>query len=60
MGGACGDHVKTVKTMFVFENLFFGKTVFSDERFRIMELFYTSYKIAISVQNSMLNVNYFL
>ena len=38
MGGACGDHVKTVKTIFVVENWFFGKKVFTDERFRIKGL----------------------
>ena len=47
--------------MFVAEKLnFFDKKLFSGERFRIMGLFYTSYKMAISVQNLMLKVNYFL
>ena len=39
---------------------FFGKKVFSGERFRIKGLFYTSYKMAISVQNPMLKMSYFL
>ena len=61
MGGACGDLVKTIKTMFVTEKFkFFGKEVFSGERFRFKGLFYTSYKMAISVQNPVLKVNYFL
>ena len=61
MGGACGDRVKTIKTIFVAEKVkFFGKNVFSGERLRIKGLFYTSCKIAISIQNPMLKVNYFL
>ena len=36
----------------------FGEKAFSGERFRIKGLFYTSYKMAISVQNPMLEVNY--
>ena len=61
MGGACGDRVKTIKTIFVAEKIyFFGKKVFSGERLRIKGLFCTSYKMAISVQNPMLKVNYFL
>ena len=61
MGGACGDGVKTIKTIFVAEKFkFFGKKVFSGERFRIKGLFYTSYKMAFSVQSPMLKVNYFL
>ena len=52
---------KTIKTLFVAEKAnFFGKKVFSDERFRIKGLFYTSYNMAISVQNPILKVNYFL
>ena len=39
---------------------FLCKKVFSGERFRIKGLFYSSYTMAISVQNSMLKVNYFL
>ena len=39
---------------------FFVKEVFSAEQFTINGLFYTSYKMAISVQNRMLKVNYFL
>ena len=59
MGGPCGDRVKTIKTIFVAETFnFFGKKVLSAERFRIMGLFYTNYKMAISVQNPMLKVNY--
>ena len=51
MGGACGDRVKTIKTIFFAEKFnFFGKKVFSGERFRIKGLFYTSCNIAISVQ----------
>ena len=61
MGGACGDRVKTIKTKFVAEKVkFFGKKVFSSERLRIKGLFYTSYKMAISVKIPMLKVNYFL
>ena len=52
---------KTIKTIFVTVKAnFFGKKVFSGERFRTKELFYTSYNMAISVQNPMLKVNYFL
>ena len=37
MAGACGDRLKTIKTIFVAEKFnFFGKKVFSGERFRIM------------------------
>ena len=36
---------------------FFGKKLFSGEQFRIKGLFYTSYKMAYSVQNPMLKVN---
>ena len=39
---------------------FFSKEVFSGERFRTKGLFYTSYKMTISVQNHMFKVNYFL
>ena len=39
---------------------FFGKEVFSGERFIIKGLIYTSYMKAISVPNPMLKVNYFL
>ena len=61
MGVACGDRVKTIKTILVAEKFnFFGKKVFSGERFRIKESFYTSFKIAISVQNPMLKMNYLL
>ena len=61
MGGECGDREKTKKTIFVAEKSnFSGKKVFSGERFRIKGLFYTSYNMAISVQNPMLKVNYFL
>ena len=61
MGEACGDRVKTIKTTFVAEKSnFFGKKVLSGERFRIKGLFYTSYNMAISAQNPMLKVNYFL
>ena len=61
MSGACGDLVKTIKTILVSEKLnFFVKKVFSGERFRIKVLFYTSYNVAISVQNPMMKVNYFL
>ena len=36
MGGACGDRVKTIETIFVAEKLkVFGKEVFSGERFII-------------------------
>ena len=43
MGGACGDRVKTIETIFVAEKFkFFGKKVFSAERFRIKGLFYTN------------------
>ena len=52
---------KTIKTIFVVEKAnFFGKKVFSGERFRIEGLFYTSYNVAISVKNPMLKVKYFL
>ena len=55
MGGACG---LCVNTIFVAEKFaFFGKKVFSAERFTIKRLFYTSYKMAISVQIPMLKVN---
>ena len=61
MGGVCGYRVKTITTIFVQEKSnFFGKKVFSCERFRIKGLFYTSYNMAISVQNSILKVNSFL
>ena len=61
MGGACGDRVKTIKPIFVAEKFtFFGKKVFSGERFRIKGLLYMSYTIVISVQNLLLKVNYFL
>ena len=61
MSGACGDLVKTIKTIFIAEKFnFFGKKVFSGELFRITGLFYTSYEMAISVQNPMLKVTYFL
>ena len=61
MGGACGDRVKTIKTILVAEKIkFFGKKSFSGERFRIKGLFYTNYKMTIPVQNPMLKVNYFL
>ena len=51
---------KTIKTIFVVEKAnFFGKEVFPDERFKIKVLFYTSYNIAISIQNPILKVNYF-
>ena len=39
---------------------FFSKKVFSGKLFRTTGLFYTSYKMAISVQNPMFKVNYFL
>ena len=49
------------KTIFVAETLkFVEKKVFSGERFTIKGLFYTSYKMAISVQIPMLKVNYFI
>ena len=53
---------KRIKTIFVAEKAnFFGKKVFLGELFRIKGLFYTSYyNMAISVQNPMLKVNYFL
>ena len=52
---------RTLKTIFVAEKFeFSGKEVFSGERFTIKELFYTSYNMAISVQNLMLNMNYYL
>ena len=58
---ACCDRVKLIKTIFVTEKFkFFGKKVFSCKRFRFNGLFYTSYKMAISVQNPMLKVNNFL
>ena len=61
MRGACGDREKTMKTIFVAEKSnFIRKKVFSGERFRIKGLFYTSYNMAISIQNTMLKVNYFL
>ena len=61
MVGASDVRVKTIKTTFVAEQFkFFGNTVFSGERFRYKRLFYTSYKMAISDQNPMLKVNYFL
>ena len=63
MGGACGegDHVKTIKTIFVAgKNKIIRQESVLDERFRNKGLFYTSYKMAISDQNPMLNVNYFL
>ena len=44
MSGAFGDHVKTIKTIFVVD-FFLCKKVFSGERFRIKRSFYTSYKI---------------
>ena len=60
MSGACGDLLKTIKTIFVAEKFnIFGKDVFSGERFRIKGLFYASYKMTISVQNPMLKLNYF-
>ena len=50
MGRACGDRVKMIKTIFFAEKInFFGKKMFSSERFRIEGLFYTSYRMAISV-----------
>ena len=52
---------KPIRTIFVAEKVkFFDKKVFSGEGFRIKGLFYTNYKMAISVQNPMLKVNYFL
>ena len=61
MSGACGDRVKTIKTIFVAEKFnFFDKKVFSGQRFRIKRLFYTSYRMAISVPNPLVKVNYFL
>ena len=52
---------ETIKTIFVAKKAnFFGKKVFSGERFRIKGLFSTSYNMAISVQNLLLKVNYFL
>ena len=61
MSGACGDLVKTIKTIFVAGNFnFFGKEVFSGEPFRIKGLFYAIYKMATSVKNPMLKLNYFL
>ena len=42
---------KTIKTIFVAEKAnFFGKKVFSGERFRIKGLFYTSYNMSISAK----------
>ena len=51
MGGVCGDRVKTIRTIFVAEKFkfFCKKSVF---RRTIQKLFYTSYKMAISVQKS--------
>ena len=61
MSEACGDLVKTIKTIFVAEKFnFFGNKVFSGERFSIKWLFYTIYKMAILVQKPMLKANYFL
>ena len=59
MGEACDDRVKTIKTIFFTEKFkFFSKEVFAGERFKIKGLFYTNYKMAISVQNPMLKVSF--
>ena len=58
MAGACGDRLKTIKTIFVAEKSnFFGKKVFSGERFRIVGVILHELHMA---QNPMLKVNYFL
>ena len=46
---------RTIKTIFVAEKFkFFGKELFSGERFIIQGLFYTNCNMAMSVQNPML------
>ena len=51
--------VKTIKTIFVAGKKI-GKKVFPGERFTMKGLFYTSFKMAISVQIPMSKVIYFL
>ena len=62
MGGACDDRVKTIQTIFVAEKFkLFGKKVFSANDSDLRGYFTrASYKMASSVQNPMLKVNYFL
>ena len=63
MGEACGDGEENDKNDLRRgkKRNFFGKKVLLGERFRIKGLQgYTSYKMAISAQNPMLKVNYFL